>query len=43
MFRRFKRIFAQLFYAPKKAETTCFVTFLSGDKKKKKAAFFRFF
>ena len=33
MFCRFKRIFAQLFYAPKKAETTCFVTFLSGDKK----------
>ena len=24
---------SQLFYAPKKAETTCFVTFLSGDKK----------
>ena len=35
MFCRFKRIFAQLFYAPKKAETTCFVTFLSGDNKKK--------
>ena len=27
---------SQLFYAPKKAETTCFVTFLSGDKKKQK-------
>ena len=27
---------SQLFYAPKKAETICFVTFLSGDKKKKK-------
>ena len=26
---------SQLFYAPKNAETTCFVTFLSGDKKKK--------
>ena len=39
MFCRFKRIFAQLFYAPKKAETTCFVTFLSGDKKKKKQLF----
>ena len=26
---------SQLFYAPKKAETICFVTFLSGDKKKK--------
>ena len=27
---------SQLFYAPKKAETICFVTFLSGDKKKQK-------
>ena len=27
---------SQLFYAPKKAETTCFVTFLSGDKKNQK-------
>ena len=27
---------SQLFYAPKKAETICFVMFLSGDKKKKK-------
>ena len=35
MFCRFKKIFAQLFYAPKKAKTTCFVTFLSGDKKNK--------
>ena len=26
---------SQQFYAPKEAETTCFVTFLSGDKKKK--------
>ena len=39
---------SQLFYAPKNAETPCFVTFLSGAKKKKrkkkkKAAFFRFF
>ena len=35
MFCRFKKIFAQLFYATKKAKTTCFVTFLSGDKKNK--------
>ena len=39
---------SQLFYAPKKAETICFVMFLSGDKKKKKKkkkkkAAFRFF
>ena len=27
---------SQQFYAPKEAETTCFVTFLSGHKKKKK-------
>ena len=27
---------SQQFYAPKEAETTCFVTFLSGDKKKKR-------
>ena len=53
MFCRYKKIFAQLFYAPKKAKkknnvshknhkTTCFVTFLSGDRKNKQP-FFRFF
>ena len=30
---------SQQFYATKEAETTCFVTFLSGDKKKKKQPF----
>ena len=49
MFFNKKNFFAQLFYAPKKAEkptfshknhkTTCFVTFLSGNKKNKQPFF----
>ena len=34
MFCRCKKKFAQLFYAPKKAEKILFVTLLSGDQKK---------
>ena len=40
MFCRCKKNFAQLFYAPKKAEKICFVTFLSGDKKEKISSLF---